>query len=1203
MLTKKVPNLKCLKQKYSTKIEKVSKYLLIISLGLFSLSTQSILIREFLNTLESNELTIGLFFASWFFWIFPGALTSKWLKNKVSIFPSLILLYIPSWIISHLLINNAHSIYGVPIYEIFPIKGILLFALIVPSPVSFMTGLLFPLANLWYEQHKKEKLDISSPTPSSNIVRQVYALEALGSVIGGLITTLSIYFGLSIWVPFLISTWLIIFSVGLQKNSYLLNIFFILTLLTIPLLSNYIDESESKIIWNKTVQSGEWDRKIITQQAEYLFGEKNGQIIVLKNKKPFLSFPNDEYGLILTASILTQKENIKTIALIGERFVYTIPFLTKIEKLEKIVWLLTDFQIGEELLSQLSKKTSIDTSKLLLKKTEPTKYLSSNEDKYDAILVYIGDPTTITSSRYTTQNFFEKLKNNLTEEGIIGFGITGGENFLGTELAVYGASIIYTLSTIFPITAVKPGEESFIFASIKFPISEHVPTLESRLSKFCPYIPELDPKIVRNLYPPDRIKFQKGIYEQIIKSTDRNQLLVTEENVKSFLFSILFYLSKSGLVGIVNKLPIIEKLVFLYSFGLPLLFLVLRLIYKLRISTNAKLINSYIPELAFAIISIGSSAIGVSIIFITLFQFSYGSVTTYIGILSSFFMLGLATSPLFYNRIINIQNYLKKITLIGVSLLSVLWLLYSLSYYRNLSIIQYLISLFASGFLTGLLISIILESLQNKTTLFISTQLEIWDHLGACVGSIVFPLLLFPILGITFSILLISLTLTVALGCNFFLSHIKTAPTTLWGRKIGYSLAGIFLCVALWYFTSKTQATPIPEDEFSLTAKEMIKNEVLIPIKKNLDKNEILFFEVKTKETDEVVSYIFSTSSLFKVIGYSGEINLAVRVSKDGIIEEVKVISSEETPAYFSRVENSLFMYKGRNIFSPETIESVDIVSGATTSSEAVRRAIRFAGEKFTNLIKESSISSPILTEQFTTKLSYSLPVLLLFTIFSLLFRYNTNRLFRYLWLSLVIVILGIYFNIQLSTFHITTLMNEKTYTNISFSTPFLLLAIPIIIVPVFGNIYCGYLCPFGALSELIGDLTLINKYISPSHQVWYISRQFKYWILFILLTGYMLTSNIQILNADPLITFFNFECYSLPFIVGIIALVLSIPYRRFWCRVVCPTGAFLSILQSAKILKKIWQRTLPSKCDLGIRYKEEIDCIQCNRCYHNEKI
>jgi len=489
----------------------VKKSLLIISLGFFSLTVQSILIREFLNTLESNELTIGIFFFSWFFWIFPGSLLSRFLKNKSNLFPIFSLLYIPSWLVGHVLISNARLIYGVPTYEIFPISATIMIAILAPSAVSATTGFLFPLASGWWERNLKELSNVQKDLSPSKVVRQVYALEAFGAVLGGITTTVAIFYGLTIWIPFTISAWLLGFSALLQTGSTLGNILYTLLLPILMVGGIYVDRIENSITWAKIIKGGKWREKIITQQAEYIFGEKETQTLILKNKKVFLNFPNDEYGIILTATFLSQKNDLKSVALIGERLVYLIPFLSRIKTIEKIVWLPTDYEIGNKILKLIENNYLVDSQKIFIPSDEPRKYFSSTNDKYDAILLHIGDPTTISLSRYTTANFFDTLKSHISEEGIIGISLTGGENFLGSELAYYGASIYNTISYIFPITAIKPGEESFIFASNRYPISEHIPTLENRLSSITTYISEINPTIVRNLYPPDRIKFQKEV--------------------------------------------------------------------------------------------------------------------------------------------------------------------------------------------------------------------------------------------------------------------------------------------------------------------------------------------------------------------------------------------------------------------------------------------------------------------------------------------------------------------------------------------------------------------------------------------------------------------------------------------------------------------------------------------------------------------
>ncbi|HNT88474.1 MAG TPA: 4Fe-4S binding protein, partial [Candidatus Hydrogenedentes bacterium] len=64
----------------------------------------------------------------------------------------------------------------------------------------------------------------------------------------------------------------------------------------------------------------------------------------------------------------------------------------------------------------------------------------------------------------------------------------------------------------------------------------------------------------------------------------------------------------------------------------------------------------------------------------------------------------------------------------------------------------------------------------------------------------------------------------------------------------------------------------------------------------------------------------------------------------------------------------------------------------------------------------------------------------------------------------------------------------------------------------------------------------------------------------------------------------------------------LSFPYRRFWCRNLCPAGAFLALLNRPRILRRLSPPTHPARCDLGVRNAEELDCIRCDRCAHENK-
>jgi hypothetical protein len=63
--------------------------------------------------------------------------------------------------------------------------------------------------------------------------------------------------------------------------------------------------------------------------------------------------------------------------------------------------------------------------------------------------------------------------------------------------------------------------------------------------------------------------------------------------------------------------------------------------------------------------------------------------------------------------------------------------------------------------------------------------------------------------------------------------------------------------------------------------------------------------------------------------------------------------------------------------------------------------------------------------------------------------------------------------------------------------------------------------------------------------------------------------------------------------------LIGSLFYVRFWCRYLCPAGAFLSLLNHVRVLR----RCVPAKrfgaCEFGLTATDHLDCICCDRCRH----
>jgi len=172
----------------------------------------------------------------------------------------------------------------------------------------------------------------------------------------------------------------------------------------------------------------------------------------------------------------------------------------------------------------------------------------------------------------------------------------------------------------------------------------------------------------------------------------------------------------------------------------------------------------------------------------------------------------------------------------------------------------------------------------------------------------------------------------------------------------------------------------------------------------------------------------------------------------------------------------------------------------------------------------------------------------------------------------------------------------------------FLALGIPILEM-VFGNIYCGYICPFGAAQELL-SYVIPDRFRRPlSIERMQIARFLKYVILFVLILAFFISRNKTTLSTDPLITVFSYRFFtsglslprvnwqSLGLLISVMILIGSVLYRRFWCRYLCPAGAFLSLFNKVAILKRILPLKKFGRCEFGLTAKDQLDCIYCDRC------
>jgi polyferredoxin len=182
------------------------------------------------------------------------------------------------------------------------------------------------------------------------------------------------------------------------------------------------------------------------------------------------------------------------------------------------------------------------------------------------------------------------------------------------------------------------------------------------------------------------------------------------------------------------------------------------------------------------------------------------------------------------------------------------------------------------------------------------------------------------------------------------------------------------------------------------------------------------------------------------------------------------------------------------------------------------------------------------------------------------------------------------------------------------------LMIIGIILAVLFGPIFCGWVCPLGALQEWIAKVgkkifkKKYNKFIPYKYDKYL--RYLRYIVLVWVIYMTAATGKIAFEEYDPFYTLFNLWSSELA-VSGLIILLLvvtaSLFVERPWCKYACPYGAFLGVFNLFRIFgverntSTCISCTMCDKsCPMNINVSEtrvvkNHQCISCMKCTSEE--
>lgn len=253
--------------------------------------------------------------------------------------------------------------------------------------------------------------------------------------------------------------------------------------------------------------------------------------------------------------------------------------------------------------------------------------------------------------------------------------------------------------------------------------------------------------------------------------------------------------------------------------------------------------------------------------------------------------------------------------------------------------------------------------------------------------------------------------------------------------------------------------------------------------------------------------------------------------------------------------------------------------------------------------------------ESWRTLLSDQSVDLALFTAFAVLVMvsfFSKSPRLKYITLAASVIYLGFFKSQLLSIVNIFGLVSANLPVFRYNLAWYLFAGFAVVTTILWGRLYCGRVCAFGALTQLLDRIV-------PARLRWNVPRAIerrasyiKFGILAAVLVYFLATHDSSVYRYVEPFWMFGGQATT-PMWIGVgVLLAASLVVRNLYCRFFCPLGAALGLLSSLTVFRiKRWQecntcRICQKACEWGaidgptIIKRECVRCDDCERLYED---
>ncbi len=735
----------------------------IFLIGFTAMASQIIYMREFLVVFYGNELSIGFILASWLFGGFVGSFLlgrySDALRRKTLTFSLCQIVLAVMLPLNIAAIRLIKTVLGVNPGEVIAFFPILASSFLIMVPVCVILGFLFSLASRVYG---------SQGAPGAGSIGKVYVIEAFGSMAGGLLASfILIRLFSSMAVIAMISFLNIacaIFLLFMDRKKHL----FVLSaagLLLILFAATWLFNG-----WNRLdgqLLKKEWSGYDLIASQNSIYGnvtltKSDGQISFFNNGLHLYSVPNKLVSEEAVHFALLEHPDPKNVLLIGGGVGGLMEEVLK-HPVERVDYVELDPLIVEMASKYLEKArcSSLWDERVRIINSDGRFFVKRAKERYDCIIIDLGDPYTAQLNRFYTAEFFKEAAGILKKGGVISFGVTSSENYINRELSDFLSSVYATLKKAFPAVVVIPGDTAYFLASNKdgmLTYDYHL--MMDRANKRKLYL-----EYVREYYLFSKLSPKRVSYIESMVRRGKRAKINHDLRPISYYYDMIFWSSRFRDSLFTRALKAVTaKLIW----GVAVVFYILFFVFKMIVGWFR---GGFKRIVLIAVMAAGFSSLALQVIILVSFQIIYGYLFYKLGIILTLFMVGLALGGVTMLKILPALKKARGVFALIQCAFSAYPIALALSLWGLASFKGEIVSWLGANLLFPLLPALagfiggLQFPLANK--LYLDRPEDVGrtagltygvDLFGSALGAILTGAILIPILGIPQACLLVSVT-------------------------------------------------------------------------------------------------------------------------------------------------------------------------------------------------------------------------------------------------------------------------------------------------------------------------------------------------------------------------------------------------------------------------------------------------------------